>query len=101
MSNADFDDDADKDYTICRAKAGLESLQMGVAREGVRYSSYGCYPRSLLVDMQPICLFEALTELVAAVHTYTREENAYRYISIRSVEAIADAEVEASPAVQQ
>lgn len=35
VSDADFDDDADKDYTIGRATAALESLQLGVAREGV------------------------------------------------------------------
>ncbi|CBJ30104.1 conserved unknown protein [Ectocarpus siliculosus] len=35
VSNADFDGDEDRDYTTARAKAALESLQMGVAREGV------------------------------------------------------------------
>lgn len=36
MSDADFDDDADRDCTIRRATTALESLQGGVAREGVR-----------------------------------------------------------------
>eukprot|EP00904_Undaria_pinnatifida_P010363 jgi/Undpi1/6457/HiC_scaffold_20.g08936.m1 len=35
VSDADFEDDADRDSTIGRATAALESLQLGVAREGV------------------------------------------------------------------
>ena len=36
VSNADFDDDEDRDLCTARAKSALETLQMGVAREGVR-----------------------------------------------------------------
>ena len=36
VSNADFNDDKDRDLSTTRAKIALETLQMGVAREGVR-----------------------------------------------------------------
>lgn len=35
VNNADFDDDEDRDLSTTRAKIALETLQTGVAREGV------------------------------------------------------------------
>lgn len=47
VSNADFDDDEDRDLSTTRAKSALETLQMGVAREGVSERVVGHCPPSL------------------------------------------------------
>lgn len=43
VSDADFDDDTDRDNTIARAKVILRSLQEGVTREGVSFFTVICY----------------------------------------------------------
>lgn len=52
VSNADFDDNEDRDRSTTRANIALETLQMGVAREGVSlgcfYLPVPCYIRALM-----------------------------------------------------